>query len=64
MSKRRVLASRLRALFTRGRLERELDEELRFHIEMQTEDNLRAGMDPDEARRAARRRFGGQDAMK
>ena len=38
MSKRSVLASRLRALFTRGRLERELDEELRFHIEMQTED--------------------------
>ena len=35
MSKRSVLASRLRALFTRGRLERELDEELRFHIEMQ-----------------------------
>jgi hypothetical protein len=30
MSKRSVLASRLRALFTRGRLERELDEELRF----------------------------------
>jgi hypothetical protein len=31
---------------------------------MQAEDNLRVGMDPDEARRAARRRFGGQDTMK
>jgi hypothetical protein len=32
MSRRSVLASRLRALFTRGRLERELDEELRRHL--------------------------------
>jgi putative ABC transport system permease protein len=59
-----VAGSRLRSLFTRDRLERELDDEVRFHLEMQAEDNVRAGMDPDEARRAARRSFGGRDAMK
>ncbi len=57
-------ASRLRGLFLRNRLERELDDEIRFHLEMQAEDNLRAGMDPVEARYAAMRSFGGADRMK
>jgi predicted permease len=64
VSWRSVAGSRLRALFRRDRLERELDDEVRFHLEMQAEDNVRAGMDADEARRAARRSFGGRDAMK
>ena len=64
MSWRSVAGSRLRALFRRDRLERELDDEVRFHLEMQADDNVRAGMDADEARRAARRSFGGRDAMK
>src|SRR5262245_57557095 len=64
MSRHHVVLSRLRALFTRRRLERELDDEIRFHLEMQADDNLRAGMEADEARRAARRSFGGRDAMK
>ena len=64
MSWRSVAGSRLRALFRRDRLERELDDEVRFHLEMQADDNVRAGMDPDEARRAARRSFGGRDTMK
>src|SRR4029077_6551178 len=64
MSWRSVAGSRLRALFRRDRLERELDDEVQFHLEMQADDNVRAGMDPDEARRAARRSFGGRDAMK
>jgi predicted permease len=64
VSWRSVAGSRLRALFRRDRLERELDDEVRFHLEMQADDNVRAGMDPDEARRAARRSFGGRDAMK
>ncbi len=64
MSWRSVAGSRLRALFRRDRLERELDDEVRFHLEMQADDNVRAGMDADEARRAAMRSFGGRDAMK
>jgi hypothetical protein len=64
MSWPRVLAARLRGLFTRDRLERKLDYELRFHLEMQIEDNLRMGMDPAEARNAARRQFGGMESMK
>jgi len=55
----RVALSRCRALF-RGRiLNGELDEELRAHIELATEDNLRAGMSAEDARAAALRAFGG-----
>ena len=50
---------RIRLLGRRRRLEMGLDEEIRFHIERQTEKNLRAGMAPDEARRQALIRFGG-----
>jgi predicted permease len=41
------------------RRERELDKELRFHIDSQVEENLRAGMSPSEARRQAILTFGG-----
>jgi hypothetical protein len=59
-----VVASRLRNLFLRNRLDRELEDEVRFHLEMQAEDNERAGMDPAEAHYSARRSFGGVEAMK
>jgi putative ABC transport system permease protein len=49
---------RLLALFGRGRLDRDLDEEVRFHVEMRVRDNLAAGMAPAEARADALRRFG------
>ncbi|HLN01633.1 MAG TPA: ABC transporter permease [Bryobacteraceae bacterium] len=60
----RVLASRIRGLFSKRHLERELDEELRAHIEMATEENVRRGMRPEEARQAARREFGGMEQTK
>src|SRR4051812_22226016 len=41
-----------------------LDEEVRFHIEMQTERNIRLGMTPEEARRQALLHFGGRDRWK
>ncbi len=44
--------------------ERELADELAAHIDMQTEDNLRAGMSPEEARRAAVLKFGGLEGVK
>jgi putative ABC transport system permease protein len=42
-----------------GNLTQRLDEEIRFHIDQQIEKNIRAGMTPEEARRAAHIRFGG-----
>src|SRR6185503_10892153 len=54
----------LRALFRRTEMERELDEELRFHLEKEIEQNLARGMGPDEARWAALRSFGGVDQVK
>ena len=42
----------------------ETQEELRFHLEMEAEKNVRAGMDPREARRQAHLRLGGVDAIR
>jgi putative ABC transport system permease protein len=50
---------RLRSLFRRSRVERELEDELSFHLEQQTAESLAAGMSPEEARRAAMRALGG-----
>jgi len=55
---------RLRSLVQRDSLERGLDQEIRFHIERQTEKNLRAGMTPVEARRQAHLTFGGVERVK
>ncbi|HYG61410.1 MAG TPA: ABC transporter permease [Thermoanaerobaculia bacterium] len=44
--------------------EPELEEEIQFHIDMQTAKNLRLGMSPDEARRAALVSFGGRERFK
>src|SRR5690349_19304935 len=58
------LLSRFKGLFQIDRLERDLDEELRSHIEMRTQDNLAKGMPSDEARYDAQRRFGNSTLMK
>src|SRR5215475_908141 len=58
------LMTRLRALLRRSEMEHELDEELRFHIEQQTEQNIRLGMNPEEARCAAHKTFGGVEQAK
>ena len=55
---------RIRTLVSKDAVERELDEELAFHLEMETEKNLRAGMNPEEARRQAAIKFGGVDRYK
>src|SRR5262247_4267151 len=55
---------RLLSLTSKGRLEREMEEEMRFHLEMQIEQNLDAGMAAEEARYAARRQFGNQTWLK
>ncbi len=54
----------LRTLLRRSRAERDLDEELRHHIDRQTEQNIRLKMNPEEARCAARQAFGGVEQAK
>ena len=58
------LLRRLRALVRRDRVERELDEELGYHLERELEQNLLGGMSPEEARSAALRSFGGLEQAK
>jgi len=60
----RRLANRIGALRFRSNREKQLSEEIGFHIQMQTEENLRAGMPPEEARRAAVLQFGGMESVK
>ena len=55
---------RLRSLFRRDRVEDELQEELRFHIEQQVARELAAGKTPDEAGRAALRAMDGMEQRK
>src|SRR4051812_39296029 len=59
-----VLKRRLRALFRRDELERDLDEEMRFHLEKEIELNVARGMSEREARAAALRSFGGVERFK
>jgi putative ABC transport system permease protein len=58
------LRLRLRALFFRSKMEEELDEEVRFHLEREIEENIVRGMTPEEARYAAIRNFGGVERVK
>jgi len=60
----RVFIHRLRGLFLKRKLEQELEDEIRAHLDMQIEDNLRQGMSPDEARYEALRKFGGVEQVK
>ena len=55
---------RLRALVSKRELESELDEELRFHVEMEASKLRRQGWDPESARTEALRRFGGLEKVK
>ena len=54
----------LTRLFRKGKLDAQLDSELRFHVEQQIADNIAAGMPPAEARRRALAQFGGLEYIK
>jgi len=58
------LPLRLRSLFRKNRVEGDLSDELRFHLEKLIEENLAKGMSAEEARYAALREFGGIEQMK
>src|SRR5260370_39058054 len=53
-----------KSLFRKDALDAQLDSELRFHIEKLTNDNIAAGMKPEEARRQAVLEFGGREKNK
>src|SRR5262245_44581894 len=53
-----ILRARLRALFRRENVLQDIEEELRVHVEMETESNIKRGMPPDKARAAAQKSFG------
>jgi putative ABC transport system permease protein len=55
---------RIANLFSRSKVERDIDDELRSHLEMRMEDNVAAGMSEEEARRDALLRFGNPAVMK
>src|ERR1035437_8558103 len=55
---------RLRTQFRKQELDQELSEELTFHIQTETEENIAAGMSADEARYAALRKFGGLEQVR
>ena len=55
----RTLLSRCKAFLIRNKLDQELEEEFRSHLEFATEENRKRGMPEDDARRAAMRAFGG-----
>jgi hypothetical protein len=50
--------ARIRALFREESVLREVDEELRLHIDLETEANVRRGMSEVDARQAAVKSFG------
>jgi len=55
---------RLRSILRRGQVDRELDEEMRFHLDHLIEEGIAQGLSPDEARNAALRTMGGLEQRK
>ncbi len=64
MSGFRQFFFRFKAIAARRRIEAELSDEIRIHLEMASEANVASGMPPEEARLAARRQFGGIEQVK
>lgn len=59
-----LLRRRLRALFRRSMVEREMENELAYHFELEKQERMRAGASAAEAHRAAIHAFGGVDHVK
>jgi predicted permease len=60
----RELARRLKMLVHRRQFDADLEEEMRLHWELRQQEHLQSGMSSDEARAAARRRFGNAAYLK
>ena len=64
MNKLREWILRFGGVFNKHGKDRELDDEIESHLQMHTEDNLRSGMTPEEARRKAFIKLGGVESAK
>lgn len=64
MTKLRVLGARVAGLFHKSRRERDFSAELENHLQLHIEENLRGGMDPQEARRHGLLKLGGLEQTK
>src|SRR5438045_3527968 len=64
MRKLRALILRFAGLFNTQRKDRELDDEIESHLQMQIDDNLRSGLTSEEARRQALIKLGGIESTK
>lgn len=60
----RVALSRAFSALHKGRVDQDFQKELASHLELMTEDNMRRGMTPEEARRQARLRLGGMEQLR
>ena len=60
----RKLWGRIMLRFHKRDLRHELDDELRFHLDMQIDENIRRGMIPEEARHTALLQFGGVEQVR
>lgn len=58
MARLKYWFGRLRAVWSPQHVHDDIAEEMALHIELRTEENIRRGMPPDQARQEARRRFG------
>src|SRR3954465_5864176 len=56
--------ARVTGLFRKNRRDREMAQEFESHVQMHIDDNVRAGMSPEQARREALLKFGGMEATK
>jgi hypothetical protein len=59
-----IFLARIRALFLRNRIDRDLDDEIEAHLELLTMEYRQSGMNPEEAARTARLRLGGIEHTK
>jgi putative ABC transport system permease protein len=64
MTPLRVLLRRIGGLLRKGSLERDMDDELGFHLQLELAENMRKGMNEDDARAAAHRHFGNLSQVK
>jgi predicted permease len=64
VNKLRSIWKRIRSIWRRCEAKREIDEELRFHLEQRTAENLAAGMVPAEAASEARKKFGNWQSVR
>lgn len=56
--------ARITGLFTKSRREQDMTQEFESHLQMHIDDNIRAGMSPEQARREALLKFGGMESAK